>query len=77
MREIHTGAQVGHRLPRDKYIILFLLDSKLTPKWLYNGLIQQLGGTQKFYCGDAKIELLRQIETLHSVACRTKMSSVS
>jgi len=54
-------------LPRDKYTVLYLSDSKLTPKWLYNGLIQQLGGTQKFYRGDAKIELLQQIEMLRGL----------
>ena len=31
-----------HELPSDQYICLYLSDSKLTPKWLYNGLIQQL-----------------------------------
>ena len=41
-------------LPREEFITLYLSDSKLTPKWLYNGLIQQLGGTRKFYRGDAK-----------------------
>ena len=54
-------------LPREKYIVLYLSDSKLTPKWLYNGLIQQLGGTQKFYRGDAKLELQKEIELIRGL----------
>ena len=54
-------------LPRDKYIVLYLSDSKLTPKWLYNGLIQQLGGTQKCYRGDAKVELFKELELIRGL----------
>lgn len=54
-------------LPREKYIVLYLSDSKLTPKWLYNGLIQQLGGTQKFYRGDAKLELQKELELIRGL----------
>ena len=56
-----------HELPSDQYICLYLSDSKLTPKWLYNGLIQQLGGTQKFYRGDAKVELQKEIELIRGL----------
>ncbi len=56
-----------HELPAEKYICLYLSDSKLTPKWLYNGLIQQLGGTQKFYRGDAKIELQQNIALIRGL----------
>ena len=30
-------------LPKDEYILLYLSDSKLTPKWFYKGLLEQLG----------------------------------
>lgn len=30
-------------LPREEYIILYLSDSKLTPRWFYKGLLDQLG----------------------------------
>ncbi len=56
-----------HELPVKQYITLYLSDSKLTPKWLYNGLIQQLGGTQKFYRGDAKLELQKEIELIRGL----------
>lgn len=31
------------RLPKDKYMLLYLSDSKLTPRWLYAGLLDQMG----------------------------------
>ena len=54
-----------HELPGELY--LYLSDSKLTPKWLYNGLIQQIGDTQKFYRGDAKLELQKEIELIRGL----------
>ena len=30
-------------LPKEDYIIYYLLDSKLTPRWFYKGLLDQLG----------------------------------
>ncbi len=56
-----------YELAFEEYITLYLSDSKLTPKWLYNGLIQQLGGTQKFYRGDAKLELQKEIELIRGL----------
>lgn len=49
-------------LPQDEYLLLYLADSKLTPRWLYNGLLQQLGAEPKFQRGDAKLSLHRQLE---------------
>ena len=31
------------RLPKDKYMLLYLSDSKLTPRWLYAGLLDRMG----------------------------------
>lgn len=45
------------RLPKDQYLILYLSDSKLTPRWLYGGLLDQLGLKPKFYRGDSKRDL--------------------
>ena len=39
------------RLPKDEYILLYLSDSKLTPKWFYKGLLEQLGMESGFYRG--------------------------
>ena len=30
-------------LPKEDYIVLYLSDSKLTPRWFYKGLLDQLG----------------------------------
>ncbi len=56
-----------HELPNEQYLCLYLSDSKLTPKWLYNGLILQIGGIQKFYRGDAKLELQKEIELIRGL----------
>lgn len=49
-------------LPQDEYLVLYLADSKLTPRWFYNGLLQQLGVEPRFQRGDAKLSLHRQLE---------------
>jgi len=54
-------------LPRDQYILLYISDSKLTPRWLYNKLLTQLGLETKFYRGDAKESLQREIEIIRGV----------
>ena len=41
-------------LPRDKYLPLYLSDSKLTPRWLYAGLLDQMGVEAKINRGDSK-----------------------
>lgn len=50
------------RLPKDKYMLLYLSDSKLTPRWLYAGLLDQMGLEARFHRGDSKRQL--QKETL-------------
>lgn len=49
-------------LDPEKYLVLYLSDSQLTPRWFYNGLLQQLGAEPKFYRGDAKLSLHQQLE---------------
>ena len=53
---------IESRLPKDKYMLLYLSDSKLTPRWLYAGLLDQMGLEARFYRGDSKRQL--QKETL-------------
>lgn len=54
-------------LPEDRYIFLYLSDSKLTPRWFYRGVLDQLGIESRFYRGDAKRQLQRQIEIIRGV----------
>ena len=43
---------------------MYVSDSKLTPKWLYKSLLDQLGLEAGFYRGDAKKLLQKQIEII-------------
>lgn len=54
-------------LPKEDYIVLYLSDSKLTPRWFYKGLLEQLGIESKFYRGDAKRQLQKEVEILRGV----------
>jgi general secretion pathway protein A len=55
------------RLPKDKYMLLYLSDSKLTPRWLYAGLLDQMGLEARFHRGDSKRQLQKEIETVRTV----------
>lgn len=54
-------------LPKEKYILLYLSDSKLTPRWFYKGMLDQLGLGAKFYRGDSKRQLQEEIEIIRGV----------
>ena len=47
--------------------VLYLADSKLTPRHFYNGLLEQLGCETRFYRGDARRLLHQQIEVMRGV----------
>lgn len=59
-----------NELSRDKYLTLYLSDSKLTPRWLYAGLLNQLGLEPRFYRGDSKADLQKELETIWTVQGR-------
>lgn len=50
-----------------KFKVLYLSDSKLTPRHFYKGLLEQLGHESKFYRGDAKRQLHREIELMRGI----------
>ena len=54
-------------LSQEEYIFLYLSDSKLTPRWFYKGLLDQLGIESKFYRGDAKRQLQKEVEIIRGV----------
>jgi len=54
-------------LDPEKYTVLYLSDSKLTPRWFYKGLLDQLGIESKFYRGDAKRQLHRQLSVIMDI----------
>lgn len=47
--------------------VLYLADSKLTPRHFYKGLLEQLGCEAKFYRGDAKRQLHREVQLLRGI----------
>lgn len=54
-------------LPQSDYIVLYLSDSKLTPRWFYKGLLDQLGLESCFYRGDSKRQLQQEIENIRGI----------
>ena len=52
------------RLGKEKYLLLYLSDSKLTPRWLYAGLLGQLGLEPHYFSGDSKRLLQKEIQTV-------------
>lgn len=59
--------RLAARLDRAQYQLLYVADSKLTPRPFYKGLLEQLGCEAKFYRGDAKRQLHHEIALLHAV----------
>lgn len=55
-------------LDPERFILIYLSDSKLTPRWLYAGMLNQLGFESFFYRGDSKRELQKRIEFIRNVA---------
>lgn len=53
------------------YAVLYLSESKLTPRHFYNGLLEQLGCETKFYRGDARHLLHHEIEIMRGVGHRS------
>jgi len=49
------------------FTLLYLADSKLTPRHFYKGLLTQLGVEARFYRGDAKRQLHREIELMRGI----------
>jgi len=67
-----TGKTTTLRRLRDildpsKFMMMYLADSKLTPRHFYKGLLEQLGSESKFYRGDAKRQLHREIELMRGI----------
>lgn len=48
-----THRRLSNELDSGRFKVLYLSDSKLTPRNFYKGLLEQLGCEAKFYRGDA------------------------
>lgn len=62
-----TIRRLTSTLSAAKYKLLYLSDSKLTPRHFYKGMLEQLGCEAKFYRGDAKRQLHREIELMRGI----------
>nr|WP_236945851.1 ATP-binding protein [Enterocloster clostridioformis] len=70
MRQVNAGAPFCGDDPKEEYIFLYLSDSKLTPRWFCKGMLDQLGVESKFYRGDAKRQLQKEVEIIRGVQGR-------
>ncbi|MGL4523736.1 MAG: ExeA family protein [Bacilli bacterium] len=57
----------SEQLDQKSFKLLYLSDSKLTPRHFYKGLLEQLGCEAKFYRGDSKRQLHKEIESLRTM----------
>jgi len=62
---------LSHTLNPEKFTVLYLSDSQLTPRWFYKGLLDQLGIEAKFYRGDAKRQLHKQLHLIREIHHRS------
>lgn len=62
-----TIRKLKDNLDSSKFMVMYLADSKLTPRHFYKGLLEQLGVEAKFYRGDAKRQLHREIELMRGI----------
>ncbi|MDR2571054.1 MAG: AAA family ATPase [Oscillospiraceae bacterium] len=54
-------------IKKSGYTVIYISDSKLTPRYFYNGVLEQLGFGSKYFRGDAKRQLHKEIEILKAV----------
>ena len=62
-----TLRRFSDELKNTEYVVLYLSDSKLTPRGFYKGLLEQLGVESSFYRGEAKRQLHKKIEIMKGV----------
>jgi len=49
------------------YTVIYISDSKLTPRHFYKGVLEQLGFESKYFRGDAKRQLHKEIEIMKAI----------
>ena len=54
-------------LANSQYQVLYLSDSKMTPRTFYRGILEQLGFEARHYRGEAKRQLHKEIEIMKGV----------
>ena len=56
--------QFASSLDQSRTIALYVSESRLTPRNFYYEVLNQLGIKPRFYCGDAKRQLMKEVQTL-------------
>ena len=59
--------RLNDELAGSGYHVIYLSDSRMTPRHFYKGMLEQLGFEAKYFRGDAKNQLHREIEILKAV----------
>lgn len=59
--------RLSQSLDTSKYQYIYISDSKLTPRWLYNYMLEQLGLGGYLFRGDGKRVLHQQVKALGSI----------
>ena len=59
--------KLSETLPKEEYLLLYVSDSGLTPRWLYRSLLEQLGLEPKSNRGDARRQLHKELEIIRGV----------
>jgi type II secretory pathway predicted ATPase ExeA len=54
-------------LNKERFTMLYLADSQLTPRWFYKGLLDQLGIESRYYRGDARRQLHGQLKLIRDI----------
>jgi type II secretory pathway predicted ATPase ExeA len=62
-----TLRRFSYELKNSQYVILYLSDSKLTPRGFYKALLEQLGVESLHFRGEAKRQLHKEIEIMKGV----------
>ncbi|MEK3762986.1 AAA family ATPase [Paenibacillus sp. FSL P4-0338] len=62
-----TIRRLSEELDEARFKLIYLSNSKLIPRHSYKGLLEQLGCESKFYRGDAKRQLHREIELMRRI----------
>lgn len=62
-----TLRRFNDELINTEYTVIYLSDSRLTPRHFYKGILKQLGFEAKYFCGDAKSQLHKEIEIMKAV----------
>jgi general secretion pathway protein A len=64
------------QMDSSKYTFLYLSDSKVTPRWFYKCMLEQLGVEASYYRGDAKNQLHKELEIIRGVHKRNVVTIV-